>query len=252
MRGVSQDRLRWVSFVSGTIGFLFLLFVLWKAAIQYPWSWQAPIRYHARFVQGWVATLGIAAESLLLSTSLGGLLTLLEFFSQGPLRWGLLLYIRLVRGTPILVFTLVMYYLVAQALGVTDRWTAAVAILSTFHAAYLAEILRGGIQSISQSQWEAAQAVGLTFGQTIRYVILPQALARILPALAGQFLILVKDSSILSVIAVDELTKASQEVASLTYSTLESYLLMALGYWVLTLPLDQLIRVWERTLHYET
>jgi polar amino acid transport system permease protein len=243
--------LQWLGLLAGTLLFLALARLTWEGVRSYPWSWGPPLSYWHRFLQGWLATVELAIVSLLASLFFGGLLTLVRLAAWGPLRWLVGLYIRLVRGTPLLVFTLVMYYLVAQAFGISQRLFAGVIILSSFSAAYLAEILRGGLESIGHSQWEAAQAVGLTPAQTLRYVVLPQALARILPALAGQLLLLIKDSSILSVIAVNELTKTAQEVAALTYSTLESDLLMALGYWLLTLPLDAVIAFWESRFRYE-
>lgn len=113
---------------------------------------------------------------------------------------------------------LLIYYIIANNLGLDNRYVAGVIILSCFSAAYLAEIFRAGILSISISQLESARALGLKEMQVFAYVIFPQALKNILAPLSGQFANLIKDSSLLSVIAVNELTQSAQEINSYTFS----------------------------------
>jgi polar amino acid transport system permease protein len=141
---------------------------------------------------------------------------------------------------------------VADGIGLQDRFVAGVLILSLFGGAYLAEIIRSGIEAIPASQLESARAIGFTPWQTYRYVIIPQALRQILPPLAGQFASLIKDSSLLSIIAIGEFTLAAQQVNSATYRTLESYLPLALGYLVLTLPISLFSKSLEQRLRFET
>lgn len=129
---------------------------------------------------------------------------------------------------------------------------AGVLILSLFSGAYLAEIIRAGIESIPASQLESARAIGFTHLQTYRFVIAPQALRQILPPLAGQFASLIKDSSLLSIIGIGELTLAAQQINSATYRTLECYLPLALGYLALTLPISLVSKILEKRLRYET
>lgn len=124
--------------------------------------------------------------------------------------------------------------------------------LSFFSGAYISEVIRAGIQSVGKSQRESAMAIGLTRFQTYRFVIFPQALRQILPPLAGQFVSLIKDSSLLSVIAISEFTLNAREVNSNTFSTLESYIPLALGYLVLTLPISIWIRHLEGRNQFET
>jgi hypothetical protein len=114
----------------------------------------------------------------------------------------------------------------------------------------LAEMIRGGIESVRDSQLESARAIGLTRGQTYRHVIFPQVLRQLLPPLTGQFASIIKDSSLLSIIAVSEFTLNAQEVNAFTYSTLESYLPLAAGYLLLTLPISLASRVLEKRYHY--
>jgi polar amino acid transport system permease protein len=135
---------------------------------------------------------------------------------------------------------------------VENRYVAGVLILSFFSGAYISEVIRAGLQSVAESQLESARAIGLTRAQAYRYVILPQALRLTLPPLVGQFVSLIKDSSLLSIIAVNEFTQAARDVNAVTYSTLECYLPLAAGYLVLTLPLSLWLRSLEKRLRFET
>ena len=215
-------------------------------------GWGAVWAYRDVFWKGWLLTILISFLALLLSTLLGFLLALARRSRVLPLRAAALLYVELLRGTPLLVQILFLFYVVANALGLQDRLAAGVLILSIFSSAYLAELIRSGIEAVPASQLESARAIGLTPAQTYRFVIAPQALRNILPPLAGQFASLIKDSSLLSVIGIGEFTLAAQQVNSATYRTLESYLPLALGYLVLTLPVSVIARRLEQRLRYET
>ena len=140
----------------------------------------------------------------------------------------------------------------ANAFGVDNRFVVGVLTLSLFSGAYISEIIRAGIESVGASQLESARAIGLTRAQTYRYVIFPQALRQTLPPLAGQFVSLIKDSSLLYIIGLSEFTWNAREVNSFTYSTLESYLPLAIGYLILTLPISLWTRSLERRSKYET
>ena len=129
---------------------------------------------------------------------------------------------------------------------------AGVLILANFAGAYISEMIRAGIDSVGRSQLDSARAVGFTREQTYRYVIFPQALRQTLPPLAGQFASLIKDSSLLMIIGFEEFTNNAQQVASFTFSNLESYLPLALGYLVLTLPISLWTQGMERCHAYET
>jgi polar amino acid transport system permease protein len=135
---------------------------------------------------------------------------------------------------------------VGAAFGVNDKVFAGILLLVVFESAYMAEILRGGVASIEKAQWDAATALGLSRAQTWRLVILPQALRRVLPGIAGQSASLVKDSSLLSVLGVSEFAKQTDLAVSATSSPLEGYIPMALGYLALTLPLSFLARRLEK------
>jgi polar amino acid transport system permease protein len=144
------------------------------------------------------------------------------------------------------------YYGLATLLHWNDRLPVGILILSLFSGAYIAEVIRSGIESVGRSQWDSARAIGLTPAQTYRFVIFPQVLRQTLPPLAGQFASLIKDSSLLSIIGIPELTFAAQQVNSATYSTFEAYLPLGVCYLVLTLPISLWTKSLERKVSYES
>lgn len=214
-------------------------------------GWASVWRYRDVFWKGWLLTILLSLLSLLLSTVIGACTALARESRVLPLRSASLLYVEVIRGTPLLAQILFLYYVVANGFGLQDRLVAGVLILSLFSGAYLAEIIRAGIRSVPASQLESARAIGLTPFQTYRFVIIPQALRQILPPLAGQLASLIKDSSLLSIIGIGEFTLAAQQVNSATYRTLESYLPLAVGYLALTLPVSLLSRMLEQRIRYE-
>ncbi|QFY41642.1 amino acid ABC transporter permease [Candidatus Methylospira mobilis] len=232
--------------------FLLIALLLYLAfdRLQYGWNWGAVYEYRQKFIQGWLVTVAVSAASLLLSLLIGMLCALIQRSRFLPLRYLGKLYIELIRGTPLLVQILVFFYVVADAVGIENRYMVGILTMALFSGAYIAEIVRAGIESLGESQLESARAIGLTKAQTYRYVVLPQVIRRILPPLAGQFGALIKDSSLLSIIAVSELTLNAQEVNAFTYSALESYLPLAAGYMLLTLPISLFSRYLEKKYRY--
>lgn len=247
-----------LSMAPGICGFLsaFLLialvFYFAFHRLQYGWNWEAVYEYRQKFIQGWLVTVAVSASALILSLLIGMLCALIQRARFLPLRYLGKLYIELIRGTPLLVQILVFFYVLADAVGMENRYLVGVLTMALFSGAYITEIIRAGIESLGESQLESARAIGLTKAQTYRYVVLPQVIRRILPPLAGQFGALIKDSSLLSIIAVSELTLNAQEVNAFTYSALESYLPLAAGYLALTLPISLFSRYLEKKYRYAT
>lgn len=220
--------------------------------LRYRWNWAGAWQYRALIWQGWSTTVGLALVSLLSSTGLGVTAGLASRSRILPLRALVRIYVELVRGTPLLVQVLVLFYVVAPPFHLENRLVVGVAALSFFAGAYITEIVRAGISSVGKSQWTTARALGLTRAQTYRWVVFPQAWRQVLPPLAGQCASLIKDSSLLSIIGIHELTLGAQQVNSITYSSLESYLPLALGYLVLTLPISLWSRHLERRSGFDT
>ena len=227
------------------------LVVLAFSRVNYTWNWAGVWEYREKFLQGWLTTVALSLAALVVSTIVGVVAAVClqsrNVFLEAVGR----VYVELIRGNPLLVQLLIGFYVIASAVGLENRFVVGVLVLSLFSGAYMAEIFRGGLAAIPQTQRDSARAIGLTPWQSFRLVILPQAIRLVLPAVAGQFVSLIKDSSLLSVIAVSEFTLAAQEVNSFTYSTLESYLPLAAGYLLLTLPLSAVSRLLERRYRYE-
>jgi len=175
-----------------------------------------------------------------------GLITGLCRISKNPTLRGLaVFYIELIRGTPLLVQIFIFYFFIGTVLNL-DRTVAGVGALALFVGAYTAEIIRAGIQSIPKGQTEAARSLGMSATETMIHIVLPQAFKRVLPPLAGQFISLIKDSSLVSVIAITDLTKSGREIITSSFATFEIWFTVALLYLVITSVLSQLLFWLER------
>jgi polar amino acid transport system permease protein len=210
----------------------------------YHWQWASVWPYLPVIGNGVLLTLETSALSVVVGFLLGLGVALMRISSDAVLRWTALAYIEVIRNTPLMVQILIVYFGLGSVFEM-DRFTAAVLSLSVFSGAYVAEILRASIEAVPRGQSEAARSLGMTHAQTMTYVIFPQALRISLPPLAGQFISLVKDSSLLSIISIAELTMSGREVVTVTFRAFEVYLLVALLYFALTFPLSLLTRYME-------
>jgi arginine/lysine/histidine/glutamine transport system substrate-binding/permease protein len=203
-------------------------------------------------LQGALVTLELTAFSVLLGMIGGSLLGIVRLSPITPLRWGARAYIDFFRGTPLLVQIFMIYFglpALLQSIGINfslSRLVAAVMALSLNSAAYIAEIVRAGIQSIDIGQSEAAQSLGLDSTQTMRYVIFPQAFRRMLPPLGNEFITLLKDTSLVAVIGFEELFRRGQLIVADNYRAFEIYAAVALIYLVLTLASSRFFSFLER------
>lgn len=184
-------------------------------------------------LQGLSITLQISFFAALITISLGMIVSIMKLSSYGFLRDIATVYITVIRGTPLLVQIFLFYFIVADIFDL-DRFVAGFLSLGIFYGAYMAEVLRGAIQSIDKGQMEAAKSLGISYFSAMRYIILPQALKRALPTLVGEIISLVKDSSLVSVIAITDLTKVGREIVSNTFSPFETWIVIALVYLCLT------------------
>ncbi len=194
----------------------------------------------------WV-TIKISFISLFFAIILGLIFGLMRVAKNQTARDLSLTYVELIRGTPLLVQIFIVYFFIGTVLDF-DRFTAGVVALSVFTGAYVAEIVRAGIQSIPPGQMEAARSLGMTYPKAMMYVVLPQALKRTLPPLAGQFINLIKDSSLVSVISITDLTKAGREVVSGSFAPFEVWFTVAALYLVVTGTLSWAIQRLEKRL----
>ncbi|MEN9022065.1 MAG: ABC transporter permease subunit [Verrucomicrobiaceae bacterium] len=233
--------------LAATCGFFVFVF----SRLRYQWSWAGMAEYSGQLFQGWLVTLGISLGALVVSALLGVLLMIGQRTPFASVRGFTTCYVELIRGTPLLVQLMIGYYVVSNALGLDNKIWIGIFLLSLFSSAYICEILRGGIESVGKEQIESARAVGFNRAQIYRYVIVPQALRRVLPALTGQFVNLVKDSSLLSVLGIEEFTQEVRMANASNYTALEGYLPLAVGYLILTIPISFLARRLERRMTEE-
>ncbi len=190
-------------------------------------------------------TMWISAVASVLALVLGLFTGLCRVSNNLTLRGLATIYVEFIRGTPLLVQIFIAYFFIGTVFDL-NRNVAGVGALGIFAGAYVAEIVRAGIQSIPRGQMEAARSLGMNVIQAMRYIILPQAFKRILPPLAGQFISLIKDSSLVSVIAITDLTKSGREIITSTFATFEVWLTVAAMYLVVTSLMSQLVFYMER------
>jgi polar amino acid transport system permease protein len=223
-------------------------------------DWSKAWEYRETLWRGWWMTLKISFAALGGSIIFGLLFMLGQRSPLVVVRWTCRGFLEFVRDTPLLVHLLFGYFVIFAPLisrplgaqGFDDKLIIGVLLLSVFEGAYLGEILRGGVESIPRTQWESARAVGFSPFQVYRYVIFPQALRRVLPAMAGLFVSLIKDSSLLNVIGVAEYFYNTRNFISRSYAGLEGYVPLALGYLILTIPVAWLSHWLERRFRHET
>ncbi len=216
-------------------------------------------KYGPMFLQGAGATLLIAITGTLIGFAIGlgiGIIRTIPLDAKGsPVKRILLkainailaVYIEVFRGTPMIVQAMVIFYGFAAATGIAlDRTLAGIVIVSINTGAYMAEIVRGGILSIDKGQFEAAHSIGMTHGQTMTSIILPQAIRNILPATGNEFVINIKDTSVLNVISVTELYFRTNSVAANTYDYFEAFFVACVLYFIMTFTVTRILRLIER------
>jgi len=194
-------------------------------------------------------TLLFALAAMLGGLALGFPAAILRMSPWRALRWPASLYVSVMRGTPLLVQIFVIYYGLPSVGIEFTPVTAGVLALSLNSGAYLSESLRGAIQSISPGQWRAGFSLGLSYGQTLRHIVLPQALRVAVPSMGNTLISLIKDTSLVSVITMTELMLATKEVIATTFRPLPLYIAAAAIYWCLSLAFEALQRRAERRLN---
>jgi cystine transport system permease protein len=194
-------------------------------------------------------TLLFAVAAMVGGLVLGFPTAVMRISPWAPLRWPAALYVSAMRGTPLLVQLFVIYYGLPTVGIEFTPVTAGILALSLNAGAYLSESLRGAILSIGQGQWRASFSLGLTYGQALRFIVLPQALRVAVPSMSNTLISLIKDTSLVSVITMTELMLATKEVIATTFQPLPLYIAAAVIYWMLSLVFEQVQRHAERRLN---
>ncbi len=198
-------------------------------------------------LKGLSVTLFISVISLCLTVIIGFATALLRLSESITAVFISRVYLELIRNTPLLIQLFLMYFVISPILGI-GRLPSAILALSLFEGAYTSEIIRSGIISIERGQWEAAHSLGLPKGLVYRLIILPQAFRQVLPMLASQAISLIKDSALVSTIAIYDLTMRGQVAISETFLTFEIWFTVAAVYLIINIALSQIIMIFERRL----
>lgn len=207
------------------------------------------IEYLPVLLQGLVVTLQIAGLGCCIGLILGTILALMQTSNNPLLRAFVTSYVVIIRGTPMLIQIFCAYFLLPQiGIHIPALWTAIIAI-GLNSAAYISQIIRSGISSIGVGQMEAAKVLGFSTADTIRYIVLPQALRTTLPALGNEFVTLIKDSALASLIGVGELTKQANYVKSKTFDAITVYFAVAILYLILTSTISFFIARLEKRMN---
>ncbi|AKT54317.1 nickel transporter [Selenomonas sp. oral taxon 478] len=194
---------------------------------------------------------GVTIQITVLSTAIGFVIGLVVGVARishlRPLRMLAEVYVEFFRGTPLLVQIFLFYFALPVITGQRiDPFIAAISACGINSGAYVAEIFRAGIQSVDEGQMEAGRSLGMTWLQTMRYIIVPQAFKRVIPPLGNEFIAMLKDSSLVSVIGFEELTRRGQLIIAKTYGSFEIWMSVAVIYLVMTLTISRFVAYLER------
>jgi polar amino acid transport system permease protein len=242
------------------IGMLFWLLTIGTRQLGYHWQWYRVPKFIFTVVDGnfipgpllqglWV-TFRIAATSFVLFLIFGITAALLRQSSFMSARTVARIYLELIRNTPLLIQLFFIYFAISPLLGISAFFSAVLA-LSLFEGAYASEIIRAGIYSINKGQWEAAYSLGFSTFDTYRYIIFPQVIRQISPPLTGQTISLIKDSSLVSTIAIYDLTMQGQAIVAETFLAFEIWFTVAAIYLIINITLSSVMRVMENRMRME-
>jgi len=248
---VTCDVVKYLVFMS----ILGIVIVKGTSTLGYNWQWYRVARYilvetesglvAGPLLKGLLVTFRITGISLVLAFAIGLVTVLMRLSSSVSARALARAYMELIRNTPLLIQLFFLYFVISPIVGMNAFFSAVIA-LSLFEGAYISEIFRSGIESIPPGQWEAGLSSGLTKFESYRFVILPQAVRAILPPLTGQAISLIKDSALVSTIAIYDLTMQGQAIVAETFLVFEIWLSVAAIYLVITMSLSALVHEMEK------
>lgn len=210
-----------------------------------------PDQRYLAYLEGLKVTILISLMAIILGIAIGIIVAVIKVSAANyNMKWLSTIcniYINIIRGTPLMVQLLIIYNLIFTSRNTNELIVGAVCF-GINSGAYVAEIIRAGIESIDRGQMEAGRSLGLNYIQTMRLIILPQAVRNILPALGNEFIVLIKETSVAGVIAVTDLTKAAQYIGSRTWDILPPLIIAALCYLIMVMGLSKLLSIFERRL----
>ncbi|WP_338654895.1 amino acid ABC transporter permease [Sporosarcina psychrophila] len=213
----------------------------------YNYDWSIITKNMDIFIDGALKTLEISAIALLIAIPIGIIFGLGRISRNKFFRLISSIYVEVMRGVPLLVLLFWIFFVLGQFVRLGSYWSAILG-LAIFSGAFIAEIVRSGIQAVPKGQMEAARSSGMSHTNAMRYIVLPQAFRRVLPPLASQFIILVKDSSLVSVIAATDLTLNAKNLVATSFRSLEVWTFVAIVYLIMTFSMSMIIRYFEKRL----
>lgn len=206
-------------------------------------------KYYMFFINGAKFTIILAIFTVLFGVVLGTLLALMRISKNKALNAIAAVYVEFIRGTPLMVQLFIIYYALPTIIGLNiPEMQSAIMALAINSGAYVAEIIRAGIQAVDKGQMEAARSLGMPYGMAMRYIIIPQAIKNILPALGNEFIVVIKESSVVSVIGIKELMYNADTVRGNTFRAFEPLIVAAIMYFIMTFTLSKLMGRFERRL----
>lgn len=206
--------------------------------------------YRSLLFKGWLRTIQVSAIGVALSLVVGLVLYFMSQAKSIPILPIIAeIHKTVIFSTPLIVIAIVAYYFIGTAFGLDSRMLIGILTLGLYIGAYIADIYKGAIESIHVNQWQTAKMFGFSKYQTYRYVIFPQVLKSILPPLAGQFALTIKGSALLSFMGLNEFLNEINVVQAISYKSIEGFILLSIGYWIITIPLIMAVRYFEEQLH---
>lgn len=209
------------------------------------YNWAVIPRFMDILIKGILMTMQISAVSLLIAIPIGIIMGLMRVSKNKAIYAVSSVYVEIVRGVPLLVLLLWIYFGLGQFVRLGAYWSGALS-LAIFSGAFIAEIVRSGIESVPKGQIEAARSSGMTYTQAMKLVILPQAIRTVLPPMASQFILLIKDSSLVSTISIVELTLTAKNIIATSSRPMEIWTFVALLYFIVTFTLSKVIHFFEK------
>ena len=211
------------------------------------YDWSVIPRNMDVFIEGALKTLEISIIAIIIAIPIGIIFGLGRISKNRFLRLIASIYVEVMRGVPLLVLLLWIFFVLGHYYQLGSYWGAIIA-LAIFSGAFIAEIVRSGIQGVPKGQMEAARSLGMSHTKAMTHIILPQAFRRVIPPLGSQFIILIKDSSLVSVIAATDLTLNAKNLVATSFRTIEVYTFTALIYFIMTFSLSLILRYVEKRL----
>ncbi|MEK4484652.1 amino acid ABC transporter permease [Psychrobacillus sp. FSL H8-0484] len=214
---------------------------------MYQYNWSVIPQNMDVFIDGALKTLEISAIAILLAIPIGIIFGLGRISKNKVILFISSTYVEIIRGVPLLVLLMWIFYVLGQVFRLGSYWGSIVG-LAIFAGAFIAEIVRTGIQAVPKGQMEAARSLGMSHTKAMTHIILPQAFRRVLPPLASQFIMLIKDSSLVSIIAATDLTLNAKNLVATSFRSIEVWTFVALIYFIMTFSLSLIIRYFEKRL----